>query len=197
MSCPPTLGYLIAVPPPLINFWKFFLEKCAIVPSDSAEVHKIRSKQSKSSATVPPVSSRGKPNEESERSTEEVSTSRKTSSTLIKYTSDETKTSEDARVDATVNDIMGAIKSLNVKVGELGKHHLSITQFAFEDKSLRNDVSKMRKAENIHEMADSSELLEFFYESIKLYFKETIISCPQEHDLFLVQSYKIKHLESY
>ena len=128
------------------------------MPSDSAEVHKIRSKQSKSSATVPPVSSRGKPNEESERSTEEVPTSRKTSSTLIKYTSDETKTSEDARVDATVNDIMGAIKSLNVKVGELGKHHLSITQFAFEDKSLRNDVSKMRKAENIHEMADSSEL---------------------------------------
>ena len=51
-----------------------------------------------------------------------------------------------------------------MKVGELGKHHHSITQLAFEDKSLRNDVSKMRKAENIHEMADSSELLEFFYD---------------------------------
>ena len=87
--------------------------------------------------------------------------------------------------------------SLEVKVGQLGKHHHNITQLAFEDKSLRNDVSEMRKAENIHEMADSSELLEVFYESITLYFKKTIISCPQEHDLFLVQSYKIKHLESY
>ena len=138
-------------------------EKCTIVPSDSAEVHKIRSKHSKSSATVPPVS-RGKTNKESERSTEEVPTSRTTSSTLIKYTPDETKTSEDARVDATLNDIMDAIKSLGVKVGELGKHHHSITQLAFEDKSLRNDVSKMWKAENIHEMAHSSELLEFFYD---------------------------------
>ena len=54
--------------------------------------------------------------------------------------------------------------SLEVKVGQLGKHHHNITQLAFEDKSLRNDVSEMRKAENIHEMDDSSELLEFFYD---------------------------------
>ena len=71
---------------------------------------KIRSKQSKSSATVPPVSSRGKPNEESERSIEEVSTSWKTSSTLIKYNSNETKTSEDARVDAAFDNIMGVVR---------------------------------------------------------------------------------------
>ena len=83
---------------------------------------------------------------------------------MIKYTSDETKTSEDAPVDATLNDIMGAIKYLDVKVGELGKHHHSITQLDFEDKGLGNDVSKMRKAEYIHEMTDSSELLEFFYD---------------------------------
>ena len=64
---------------------------------------------------------------------------------------------------ATLNDVMDGIKQLNL-VDEFGQHHQSIVQLAFEDKETRSDVSMMRKAENIHESAEATELFQFFYD---------------------------------
>ena len=59
---------------------------------------------------------------------------------------------------------MRAIEDLNLTVKDFGRHHRNIVQLAFEDKDTRKDLSSLKKADNIHKFAETSDLFDFFYD---------------------------------
>ena len=63
----------------------------------------------------------------------------------------------------TLQNVVHAISSLSLKVDNLGKQHASLEQLAFEDNDVRTSILAMRKATNVHQLAEVSAVLEFFY----------------------------------
>ena len=96
-----------------------------------------------------------------EQGQKDTKSAKKLSSTVLDYFKD--SKSDDSTNDATLNDILEAIKKLDIKVSDFGKHHRAITEIAFEDKELRKVVTAMRGAKNIHELVEANDLLQFFY----------------------------------
>lgn len=66
--------------------------------------------------------------------------------------------------DLTLENVLDAISSLSLKVDHFGKQYATLEQLVFEDDNVRTAVLAMREAKNIRDLADVSELLEFFYD---------------------------------
>ena len=66
--------------------------------------------------------------------------------------------------DTSFKQVMDAVAELSLKVDSIGKQHTTFLQLAFEDNDVQKSVSAMRKAENILELTESSQLLEWFYD---------------------------------
>ena len=66
--------------------------------------------------------------------------------------------------DISIKQVIDAVAELSLKVDIIGKQHTTFPQLAFEDNDVRRSVSAMRKAENILELTESTQLLEWFYD---------------------------------
>ena len=66
--------------------------------------------------------------------------------------------------DTSLKQVIDAVAELSLKVENIGKQHTTFLQLAFEDKDVQRSVSAMRKAENILELTESTQLLEWFYD---------------------------------
>lgn len=73
--------------------------------------------------------------------------------------------------DTSLKQVMDAVAELSLKVDSIAKQHTTFLQLAFEDNDVRKSVSAMRKAENILELTESPQLLEWFY------YKATVLRC--------------------
>ena len=89
------------------------------------------------------------------------SLSAKNQKTLLEYAKPDTTVLEK---DASLKQVIDAVAELSLKVENIGKQHTTFLQLAFEDKDVRRSVSAMRKAENILELTESTQLLEWFYD---------------------------------
>ena len=59
---------------------------------------------------------------------------------------------------------MEAIESLTLKVDDVAKKHHSLTQFVSDDSETSKGILRLKSAENVLEVAESSPLLEWFYD---------------------------------
>ena len=66
--------------------------------------------------------------------------------------------------DTTLEDVMKAISSLSVKVESFGKQHATLEQLVSEDSDVLRSLTAMRQAINIHQLAEASKFLEFYYD---------------------------------
>ena len=89
------------------------------------------------------------------------SLSAKNQKTLLEFAKPDTTVLEK---DASLKQVIDAVAELSLKVENIGKQHTTFLQLAFEDKDVRRSVSAMRKAENILELTESTQLLEWFYD---------------------------------
>lgn len=85
----------------------------------------------------------------------------KNQKTLLEFTKPNTSVLEK---DKSLKQVIDAVAELSLKVENIGKQHTSFLQLAFEDKDVGRSVSAMRKAENILELTESTQLLEWFYD---------------------------------
>ena len=88
------------------------------------------------------------------------SLSGKNQKTLLEFAKPDTTVLEK---DSSLKQVIDAVAELSFKVENIGKQHTTFLQLAFEDKDVRRSVSAMRKAENILELTESTQLLEWFY----------------------------------
>jgi hypothetical protein len=58
---------------------------------------------------------------------------------------------------------MKAISNLSLKAEDFGKWHNSLEQLVAEDTKVLKSLAAMRTASNIHQLAEASKYLEFFY----------------------------------
>ena len=58
---------------------------------------------------------------------------------------------------------MKAISNLSLKVENFGKRHSSLEQLVAEDNEVLKSLAAMLTASNIHQLAEASKYLEFFY----------------------------------
>ena len=84
----------------------------------------------------------------------------KKQTTLLCYA--ETGKSDDGDRVASLEGVMDAIGSLSLKVDNITRQHSSLIHLAFEDDDTRKSVMAMRKAENVLQLAKSTQLIEFF-----------------------------------
>ena len=89
------------------------------------------------------------------------SLSAKNQKTLLEFAKPDTTVLEK---DASLKQVIDAVAELSLKVENIGKQHTTFLQLAFKDKDVRRSVSAMRKAENILELTESTQLLEWFYD---------------------------------
>ena len=82
-----------------------------------------------------------------------------TSKDLMKINRDSTPSSCQANID----DVMKAISNLSLKVENFGKRHSSLEQLVAEYNEVLKSLATMRTASNIHQLAEASKYLEFFY----------------------------------
>ena len=64
----------------------------------------------------------------------------------------------------SMKDLMQEISNLSSKIDGIGKQHTSLMQLALEDGHDRKSIVAMQKADNINEMVDGTDLLEWFYD---------------------------------
>ena len=84
----------------------------------------------------------------------------KVPSTLLQFQKPEVASS----AEATLDHVMEAISNLTLKVDNIEKQHVALTQFAFEDGTTRKSITGMREAQNIFQLAEASQLIEWFYD---------------------------------
>lgn len=60
--------------------------------------------------------------------------------------------------------LVDAVSEMSLKVDNIEMKHTTLLQLAFEDNEARESVSAMRKAENIVELTESTQLLEWYYD---------------------------------
>ena len=84
----------------------------------------------------------------------------KVPSTLLQFQKPEVAIS----ADATLDHVMEAISNLSLKVDNIGKQHVALTELAFEDGTTRKSITGMREAQNIFQLAEASKLIEWFYD---------------------------------
>ena len=103
-------------------------------------------------------------------SQEGSSTHNKSSSTLLDYVMPVVKS---PKKESTLTDVMNAIEKLDIKVSNVGKSYTAMSKLAFEDedKDLQKDICAMRKADNINQLVDATDLIEMFYDE----FSETAV----------------------
>ena len=76
------------------------------------------------------------------------------------------KQAESSSKDLTLNDVMEAIRNLSVDVNEIKIRHNKISNRVFDDIDQSRTLERIRKAENINELADASEIIEWYYEEL-------------------------------
>ena len=107
-----------------------------------------------------------------------------TSKDLTKINRDPTPSSCPANID----DVMKAISNLSLKVENFGKRHSSLEQLVAEDNEVLKSLAAMRTASNIHQFAEASKYLEFFYNrNLKLdcCVASLALNCRLQPDLLL------------
>ena len=82
-------------------------------------------------------------------------------STLLSFGN---RPSENAGNSVTLENVMEAIESLTLKVDDVAKKHHSLTQFVNDNSETSKDILRLKSAENILELAQSSPLFEWFYD---------------------------------
>ena len=85
----------------------------------------------------------------------------KNQKTLLEFAKPSTTVLEN---DTSIKQVIDAVAELSLKVDSIGKQRTTFLQLAFEDNDVRRSVSAMRKAENILELTESTQLLEWFYD---------------------------------
>ena len=88
------------------------------------------------------------------------STHSKSSSTLLSYVKPDVKSPNN---EPTLTDVMNAIEKLDLEVSNVSKSYAAISQLAFDDKDLQKDIGALRKADNIHQLVDATDLIKVFY----------------------------------
>lgn len=66
--------------------------------------------------------------------------------------------------NTTLEDVMKAISSLSVDIENFGKQHSTLEQLVSEDSEVLKSLTAMRAASNIHQLAEVSKYLEFYYD---------------------------------
>ncbi len=66
--------------------------------------------------------------------------------------------------EATLDHVVEAISDPSLKVNNIGKQHVALTQLALEDGTTSKYIAGMRVAQNIFQLAEASKLIECFYD---------------------------------
>ncbi len=65
--------------------------------------------------------------------------------------------------DTSLKQVIDAVADLSLKIDSIGKQHKTMVQLALEDGEVQRSISTMREAENILQLTESTQLLEWFY----------------------------------
>ena len=84
--------------------------------------------------------------------------------------------------ETSLKDVMDAIANLTLKVDSIGKQNKSLTHLAFDDELTRNSLKGIREAENILELANATELVDFFYDE---HSQDAVLRCLPCYNLYL------------
>lgn len=68
------------------------------------------------------------------------------------------------KTDTSLKQVIDAVADLSLKIDSIGKQHETMVQLALEDGEVQKSLFTMRKAENILQLTESSQLLEWFYD---------------------------------
>jgi hypothetical protein len=85
----------------------------------------------------------------------------KMQSTLLQFG---TCQSDNDRTPVTLEKVMEAIQNLNIKVDDIAKKHSSLAHLACEDSDTSKAIRRLKSAENIIQIAEATNLLEWFYD---------------------------------
>lgn len=89
------------------------------------------------------------------------STMVKRQSTLLQFGA---RHSDEGGTKVTLEKVMEAIGKLTVKVDGVAKKHSTVTQLACEDSDTSKAMLRIKSAENILQLAEATNLLEWFYD---------------------------------
>ena len=85
----------------------------------------------------------------------------KNQSTLLTMTR---PTATEQTTDTSLKQVIDAVADLSLKIDSIGKQHKTMVQLALEDGEVQKSLSTMREAENILQLTESTQLLEWFYD---------------------------------
>ena len=68
--------------------------------------------------------------------------------------------------NASMKHVLDAISALSIKIDTISDQHRSLEQLACEDSKVRKSVQEIRKASNIIELNNATQLLEWYYDEI-------------------------------
>jgi hypothetical protein len=81
--------------------------------------------------------------------------------TLLSFTQKESNT---ATEEPPLKQVLDAISGLSIKVDSIGKRQETLEHLAFEDDNVRHSIECVRKATNIIELCEATDLIQWFYD---------------------------------
>ena len=87
-------------------------------------------------------------------------------------------TATEQTTDTSLKQVIDAVADLSLKIDSIGKQHKTMVQLALEDGEVQKSLSTMREAENILQLTESTQLLEWFYDETT---ECAVLRCFQLH----------------
>ena len=149
-------------------------EKCTFVPASSPSAVSLRDKYCKRKDKVCPATSNlsevelleNQVTKDPSKLTKEI-TDESAQTTLFDFSkSVNTCATSGSGEDASMKHVLDAISALSIKIDTFSDQHRSLEQLACEDNEVRRSVQEIRKANNIIELNNATQLLEWYYDEI-------------------------------